>query len=130
MLKELPQDRRQFTRVGFAASVDLLQEGRELQAELLDISLNGLLIRTPTDYHIRTDIPCRVQIRLADDSHIQMQVVLVHSGSQLLGFHCTSIDMDSIIHLRRLIELNMDDPCAAERVLGELIKRPLGQDDE
>lgn len=123
MPMESHRERRQFTRIDFAASVELLQEGRMLKADLLDISLNGLLISTPTDYHIRTDIPCTVQIHLTDESHIQMQVVLVHSGSRQLGFHCTSIDMDSIIHLRRLIELNMDDPCAAERVLGELIKR-------
>lgn len=123
MPTESQLDRRQFTRVDFAAKVELLQEGRHLHAEMLDISLNGILISTPADYHIRADIPCTVQIKLTDDSRIQMQVVLVHSSSRLLGFHCTSIDMDSIIHLRRLIELNLDDPCAAERVLGELVKR-------
>jgi hypothetical protein len=116
-------DRRQFTRVGFNAAVTLLQEGSRVEAELLDISLNGLLVRTPQDYAFRTDMPCCVQMALNDDSQIQMQVALVHSGSKHLGFHCTSIDMDSIIHLRRLIELNMDDPAASERVLAELIRR-------
>lgn len=129
MPMESQQDRRQFTRVGFAAEIDVLQEGNSLRAELLDISLNGLLVRTPAEYHIRSDMPCTVQIKLTDESMIQMQVALVHSGHHHLGFHCTSIDMDSIIHLRRLIELNMDDPCAAERVLGELIRRQVEHDE-
>jgi hypothetical protein len=31
--------------------------------------------------------------------------------------------MDSIIHLRRLIEINLNDPSAAERVLAELVRQ-------
>ena len=120
---EPSSERRQFTRVGFAAQAELIQEGNLVHAELMDISLNGLLVRTPEQYEFRTDIPCCVQIHLSDDTLIQMQVALVHSGSQCLGFHCTSIDMDSIIHLRRLIEINLNDPSAAERVLAELVRR-------
>jgi hypothetical protein len=120
---ESSNERRQFSRVGFAAEAELIQEGNLVHAELIDISLNGLLVRTPQEYEFRTDIPCCVQIRLSDDTVIQMQVALVHSGSQCLGFHCTSIDMDSIIHLRRLIEINLNDPGAAERILAELVRR-------
>jgi len=120
---DISSERRQFTRVGFAAEAELIQEGKTVRAELIDISLNGLLVRTPDEYDFRTDIPCCVHIHLSDDTLIQMQVALVHSGSQCLGFHCTSIDMDSIIHLRRLIEMNLNDPTAAERVLAELVRR-------
>lgn len=120
---DLSQERRHFTRVGFAAQAELIQEDNRVLADLIDISLNGLLVRTPNEYEFRTDIPCCVMIRLSDDTVIQMQVALVHSGSLCLGFHCTSIDMDSIIHLRRLIEMNLNDPGAAERVLAELVRR-------
>ncbi|RZA02603.1 MAG: PilZ domain-containing protein [Moraxellaceae bacterium] len=120
---ETSSERRQFTRVGFAAGAELIQEGNLVHADLIDISLNGILVRTPEQYEFRTDIPCSVQIHLSDDTVIQMQVALVHSSSQCLGFHCTSIDMDSIIHLRRLIEINLNDPSAAERVLAELVRQ-------
>lgn len=116
-------DRRQFSRVEFDASVSLTQEGKTYLAQLLDISLNGVLISTPDDYQVRTDMPCTLKIELAGDAQITMQVALVHSSSAFLGFHCTSIDMDSIIHLRRLIEVNLEDPSASDRVLGELLKR-------
>lgn len=116
-------ERRQFSRVVFDAHVTVTQEGRSFAAQLEDISLNGVLLSTPAQYQIRTDMPCSLSINLAGDTEINMQVTLVHSSSSFLGFHCTSIDMDSIIHLRRLIEINLGDPHASERVLAELLKR-------
>ncbi|MBC6904012.1 PilZ domain-containing protein [Saccharophagus sp. K07] len=116
-------ERRNFSRIPFDGDVRLLQEGKQYQAQLQDISVNGVLISTPADYHLRTDIPCTLQVTLADDVIITMQVTLVHSSSAFLGFHCTSIDMDSMVHLRRLIEINLGEPGAAERVLAELLKR-------
>lgn len=117
------QERRQFSRVEFDATVSLVQEGRSIEAKLVDISLNGMLIETPKDYQLRTDMPCSAVVHLSAEVAISMQVSLVHSSSTLLGFHCTSIDMDSITHLRRLIEMNLEDDSASERVLSELLKR-------
>lgn len=117
------EERRQFSRVLFDADVLLNQEGKAYRAQLQDISLNGVLITTPPDYHLRTDMPCMLHVVLADSAVITMQATLVHSSSSVLGFHCTSIDMDSIIHLRRLIEINLGDAHASERVLAELLKR-------
>lgn len=117
------EERRQFSRIEFDADVRLLQEGKEYSAQLHDISLNGVLVATPTEYHLRTDMPCMLNVILSDQAVISMQVTLVHSSSSFLGFHCTSIDMDSIVHLRRLIEINLGEPGASERVLTELLRR-------
>jgi len=121
--KIISEDRRRFSRIEFDADVRLTQEGKQYEAQLHDISLNGVLISAPRDYHLRTDMPCTLQVVLADNVIITMQVTLVHSSSSFLGFHCTSIDMDSIIHLRRLIEIDLGEPGASERVLTELLKR-------
>ncbi len=117
------EERRRFSRIEFDADVRLLQDGNQYSAQLHDISLNGVLIATPSEYHIRTDMPCTLLVILSDDAVITMQVALVHSSSTFLGFHCTSIDMDSIVHLRRLIEINLGETGASERVLAELLKR-------
>lgn len=114
-------ERRQYSRVPFEAQAIISQGGTSFICELIDISLNGLLARTPTQYHLRSDMPCSVKIILSPELAIHMQVALVHCSNNSLGLHCTSIDMDSITHLRRLIESNMEDPNAAERVLSELI---------
>lgn len=117
----MQEDRRRHTRVYFDASVTIAQGGHSYLSELLDVSLNGLLAKTPSVYHLRSDIPCTANIVLSEGVCIAMQSTLVHSSAKALGFHCTSIDMDSITHLRRLIEANITDPNAPERVLSELV---------
>jgi PilZ domain len=116
-------ERRQFSRIDFEADAILIQDGESLSAQLEDISLNGVLISTPTQYQLRADRPCTLRVSLAGNAVIEMQIILVHSSSTFLGFHCVSIDMDSVVHLRRLIEMNLDDADASERVLAELLKR-------
>lgn len=123
MNEQASAERRQFSRVEFDADVEVQQDGKHFAAKLVDISVNGVLITTPAEYHIRTDMPCTIQVKLADDTIIKMQVALIHSSSRFLGFHCTSIDMDSITHLRRLIEFNLKDEGSPDRVLAELLKR-------
>ena len=117
----MQEDRRHYSRVPFEADVTIKQSGHSYKTELLDVSLNGLLAKTPAVYHLRSDMPCTANINLSEGIDITMQVTLVHSSGMALGFHCTSIDMDSITHLRRLIESNLHDINAPERVLSELV---------
>lgn len=53
-----------------------------------------------------------------------MEVVLTRTQPQSLGFVCRHIDLDSISHLRRLVELNLGDEQLLERELAAL-----GEDD-
>lgn len=115
-------DRRRYTRVNFNANVSFTQNRNTFESRLVDVSLNGILMDTPKNYELRTDLPAEACIKLGDDTEIRMSVRLVHSSSDVLGFQCESIDVDSIGHLRRLVELNIGDPQAAERVLGELVR--------
>jgi len=115
-------ERRRYTRINFNSNVILEQNSEHCEASLLDISLNGLLIKTPEYYRIDVAQPLEVHIELADDAQISMRVSLAHSSSEVLGFRCESIDLDSIAHLRRLVELNLTDKNAAERILAELLQ--------
>jgi hypothetical protein len=38
----------------------------------------------------------------------------------VVGLHCRHIDIESLAHLRRLIELNLGDPALLERELAAL----------
>lgn len=114
-------DRRRYTRVDFNTLARLTQGDIVYQAELLDISLKGLLVKPPEHYRIDATQPLNVLIALADDATIQMKVTLAHISHEVLGFTCQGIDLDSIAHLRRLVELNIGDTDAAERVLAELL---------
>lgn len=116
-----PSERRRFTRVNFDTTASILQGGQRIPVHLIDVSLKGILIDTPEEYTLKADLPAQFEILLADETVIDMKVHLVHSSNKMLGFQCESIDIDSISHLRRLIELNMDIPNASERILEELI---------
>lgn len=49
-----------------------------------------------------------------------MDGTVVHCEDGHLGFRCDHIDLDSISHLKRLVELNLSDEALLERELSEL----------
>ena len=114
-------DRRRFSRIDFNTWVELRQGHSVWETKLLDISLKGLLVDQPQGLSINKHQPLEAVINLADQTTIMMTVTINHVDNDHLGFSCDSIDVDSITHLRRLIELNLGDPSAAERELAELI---------
>lgn len=114
-------ERRRYTRVKFDTAATVAQGDNVYHSHILDISLNGVLLEAPKEYVIRAESPANISIFLSDSAEIQMKVTLAHTSNEHIGFHCKSIDVESAGHLRRLIELNLDDPNAPERVLEELL---------
>jgi hypothetical protein len=117
----LSNERRRFSRVLFDAHVELAQGDLQWRASLLDISLKGLLLQQKLPPEVDTDQPVLVKILLADNTSIAMAVHVARQHNNQVGLVCASIDIDSVCHLRRLIELNLGDANAAERELSELM---------
>ncbi|MGQ3054920.1 MAG: PilZ domain-containing protein [Roseateles sp.] len=122
-------ERRQFTRVAFAAGAELVTTQEHLTCQVLDISLKGVLLELPAGKTAQAGMPCLVKMPLGgngDDGHstdfvIAMAGELAHVEGAHAGVICRSIDIESITHLRRLIEFNLGDPAASERELKALI---------
>ena len=55
------------------------------------------------------------------DIELKMEAAIVHKTPEHLGLKCTHIDVDSITHLRRIIELNIGDAELLDRELTSLI---------
>src|SRR5690606_6269068 len=108
-------ERRRFSRVDFDAVVELTQGAQTWTAKLVDISLKGLLLTQSGTLPLPKDQSIQVKIVLSDQTPITMDAEIVHQSATQLGLACSLIDLDSISHLRRLIELNLGDPAAAER---------------
>jgi hypothetical protein len=119
-MTDTPQERRRFKRIPFDASTELRQGEHRWPVTLLDLSLKGLLVGKPAAWHADAEAPFSADIHLADDALVTMELRLAHDEEHQLGFKCEHIDLDSITHLRRVIELNLGDPAALERELGEL----------
>jgi len=113
-------NRRRFQRIDFDASTELVQGDQRWSVRLHDLSLKGLLVRRPQHWGAQSQMPLSARIRLADDAQVTMEVLLVHDKDDLLGFACQHIGLESMSHLRRLVELNLGDTALLERELAAL----------
>ena len=113
-------ERRRFQRIAFTAQTLLEQGTQTWPTELIDISLKGLLLKTPANFTANSNHPFTATVALSDELSITLELTLSHHNEQALGFVCTHIDLDSITHLRRLLELNLGDPELLERELSAL----------
>jgi hypothetical protein len=121
-------ERRRFQRIQFDADTRLLQGECHWNVELCDVSMRGVLVECPPDWDGDPEQPFIAEIDLSEALKIRMEVVLQRTDEGLLGFACEHIDLDSISHLRRLIELNLGDEQLMEReltMLGDDSQDPL-----
>ena len=114
------EDRRVFQRIPFDASTELRQGEQRWPVTLVDLSLQGLLIEAPADWPFDRRQTATASIMLNGDTQISMDVRWRHSANGQIGFACEHIDIDSISHLRRLLELNLGDSSLLERELSAL----------
>ncbi|MFC3031921.1 PilZ domain-containing protein [Pseudoalteromonas fenneropenaei] len=115
------EDRRRFTRVLFSSRAKLMTAGGDYNCELLDLSLNGALVSLPLGFIAMKDEPASLRFALPEsDVVIHMQVEIRHIENAHLGLHCTQIDLESVTHLKRLIELNLGSDLILYRELEQL----------
>lgn len=117
----MTDERRRYSRIDFDARVEIAQGNKNWQAQLLDISLKGVLLAKMGSYQLQSKIPVLVKIILSDLTSIAMTTRVIQDSPEQMRLACDSIDIDSISHLRRLIELNLGFDKAIERELSELM---------
>ncbi|MFW3896139.1 PilZ domain-containing protein [Pseudomonas bharatica] len=115
-------DRRRFKRIAFDAPTELIQGARRWKAALVDISLKGLLVEVPSSWDADGEQLFDAEVTLSPDAKVLMQVQLRHVEKTQLGFICLHIDLASMEHLRRLVELNLADRTELEREFHQLIE--------
>ena len=115
-------ERRRFKRIVFDAPTELTQGDRCWSVELIDISLKGLLVESLPAWNADSEQLFDATVHLSPEAVVRMQVQLRHIEDAQLGFICLHIDMASMEHLRRLIELNLADRTELEREFHELIE--------
>ncbi|MGX1171379.1 PilZ domain-containing protein [Pseudomonas sp. R151218B TE3479] len=115
-------ERRRFVRIEFHAKTELTQGPFTWPVKLLDLSLKGLLIEKPQPWLGNAEETFMADIHLSNEVEVKMEVRLTHDDHGHLGFVCEHIDLDSIAHLRRLVELNLADHDELEREFAALIQ--------
>jgi len=117
-------ERRLFARIPFKVTSYLSFLDREYAVEGLDLSLKGALIRLGEDDPLELDQDCQLEVKLDEESLIYMNARVARvdgSASRLVGVACVDTDLDSITHLRRLLELNLGDPELLHQDLEHLV---------
>ncbi|MGP1630462.1 MAG: PilZ domain-containing protein [Giesbergeria sp.] len=118
----MPHERRHFVRVVFAAPAQLACGAVTLDVRVLDVSLKGALIALPPGAKLDAQAVCILTLPLSSSSGcIAMETQVAHVEGNQLGLLCLHSDLDSVTHLRRLIELQLGDPSLLERDLRELV---------
>ncbi|MBH9551262.1 PilZ domain-containing protein [Inhella gelatinilytica] len=113
-------ERRHFSRVHFATQAQVISVDERLEAQLLDISLQGALVQLPEGAALQAGEPCLLALRLGDIT-LKMGAEVAHVQDGTAGLQCRTIDLESISHLRRLVEVNVGDPKLLERDLKSLV---------
>jgi hypothetical protein len=109
-------NRRKFSRIPFQTEASLFLPDGEFVVDVLDISLKGALIYPHTNMFVTVGTKCTLKICLDHSgSSIRMEGTIVHHMGSYYGLVCRDIDLDSVTHLRRLVELNLGDEAMAER---------------
>ena len=120
---------RRYSRLQFPTISTLTVEGAPagqpgaatptaMETHLIDISLKGALVERPAALDAPVGTALTLLVRIEDSPvEITMNGTVAHVSSERVGLHCTSIDMESMTHLRRLMELNLGDAGLLDREL-------------
>lgn len=127
----MTDNRRQYSRVAFRAPARLVLPIDAVDAVVIDLSLKGALVRLPAASRISEGVAGKLHVRLGEetDLRISMDVDVVHVEGRYAGLRCADIDLDSVTHLRRLVELNLGDPELLNRELSSLIREAEVEDE-
>lgn len=117
----MTDNRRHFSRILFTAEASLITSEGEQKVKVVDISLKGALVQPLEKNYLQIGSHCTLKLRLGEyDAAIRMEVTLAHLESGHYGLSCREIDLDSMTHLRRLVELNLADETLLNRELSAL----------
>ena len=117
------EQRRHFLRIGFDSPARLSLADRQFAVQVVDLSLRGALLRLPHGADVPAGAAARLHVDLdqAAGSEILMQGNVAHAAGRCAGVVCRGMDLDSVTHLRRLVELNLGSADLLRRELSALL---------
>ncbi|HET6439096.1 MAG TPA: PilZ domain-containing protein [Anaeromyxobacter sp.] len=121
-MEQWPRQRR-FTRIPFHVPAHIEFRGGKLPCELVNVSLKGALVELAQGPVPSAGSTCAVTIDLDPGSgaRIRMDGDVAHQNGRQVGIRCDELDLESVQHLRRILEFNVGDEALVLRELGELV---------
>jgi len=117
----MTDERRNFARFEFQGHATLRSDDdTEGRCHLLNASLRGVQLSHPDNIAVRQGSIYQLDIPLAEMTTISMSIRAVRVDDDSIGARWERIDVDSLTHLRRLVELNLGDPAELDDELARL----------
>ncbi len=114
---------RLFQRINFAMRSEVTINGTLHRATLGNISIKGALVAFHDQLDPKEGLPCSLTVHLDHPQvRLSFEAVIVHSDQNLTGMKFTGMKIDTMIHLRRLLELNSGEPDQVRSELRSLIE--------
>ncbi len=115
-------ERRRFSRIIYQAPATLTQGNYQLTTCIQDLSLKGLLLWAVDEPELDTNSIVDVTFTLPDsDISINLSATLIMQDERILHLKIDHIDIESVGHLRRLVELNVGSDELLHRELEHLV---------
>jgi hypothetical protein len=114
-------ERRRFSRVIYQAPALITYQGQMIATTVQDLSLHGVLLSVNGNDPFQCGDELEVDLPLPQSEvviHLAAHVVAVEGST--IRVRIGHIDIDSIAHLRRLVELNVGDDSLLHRELEHL----------
>jgi hypothetical protein len=118
------KEHRRFNRADLHTKGFFHFDEMEIDFKIKNISLNGVLVETENIEKLPINSEVSLFILLSSsDIQIRTSAILLHIEGKKLGFQFEEIDVESMIHLRRLVELNSLTPDEIAKELPFLKKK-------
>ncbi|MFV0450064.1 MAG: PilZ domain-containing protein [Vibrio sp.] len=115
-------ERRRFSRIIYQAVATLTQGNYQLTTCIQDLSLKGLLLWAEDEPQLDTNSIVDVAFTLpGSDITITLSATLIMQNERILHLKIDHIDIESVGHLRRLVELNVGNDELLHRELEHLV---------
>jgi len=115
-------EKRRFSRIRFEEKCVVEYDDHFVEGSLVNVSLKGALIEFDGEITCRPGDGCRLSFNLGNpDFYLEFMVEVVHCSDNLAGIEFVDTDLNTMIHLRNLLEARTGNPLLVKKELDFLV---------
>jgi hypothetical protein len=115
-------EKRRFSRIKIEEKCVVECGNDFVEGRLLNVSLKGALMEFDGEIDFQSGAGCRLSFNLGNpDFYLEFMVEVAHCNDCVAGVRFVEADLNTMIHLRNLLEARTGDPLLVKRELDFLV---------